>query len=344
MLDELVAPFRAFVASLRPGRPVVVLCHNDADGLSAGAILTHALARAGHAVRTELTLKGESAWSPGVAERLAAHAPQALIVADLGCQSAAVLPDVPTLFLDHHRPEGVPPGAVLVTGYGTEPTPTSGLLAFAAGALIADVNDLDWIAAVSLIGDIGDSAPFPLLASAKKRHTATALRDATSLLNAPRRTATGDARPALDLLLTATGPKDITKGDVGEPLRAAKAEVAAALAEAKKAAPRFAGEVALVRVHSPCQVHPMLVPTWKTRLPKNVVIVANTGYLPGRVNFTVRSATGRNLIEFLKAHAPPGAGDQFARGHDQATGGSLTPDAWNAFVGGLGFGPEARVA
>ena len=40
-----------------------------------------------------------------------------------------------------------------------------------------------------------------------------ALRDATSLVNAPRRTGAADATPALRLLLAADGPKVVTKGD-----------------------------------------------------------------------------------------------------------------------------------
>lgn len=344
---DLARPFRPFADRLAPGRPVAVLCHFDADGLAAGAILTRALRKAGHAVAAEVTGKGESAWSPAVAERLARHAPQALVVADLGCGPDPVLSGVPTLFVDHHRPEGVPPGAVLVTGYGTAPTPTSGHLAWECGKLVADVADLDWIAAISILSDVGDAAPFAVLADAKARHKATPLRDATSLVNAPRRAAAGDARPALELLLKATGPKDVVKGDFPEVarLKAAKAEVATAFAEAKKAGPRFARatNVALVRVHSPCQVHPMVVPIWKTRLPRQVVMVANTGYLPGRVNFSMRTGTDTNLLDFLREHAPAGAGPDYGRGHDQATGGSLTVPAWNEFVTGLGFGDEAKV-
>src|SRR3954470_18603001 len=140
--------FRRFAAGLVPGRTVAVLCHSDADGLAAGAILTLALRRVGHAVAAEATGKGEDAWAPAVADRLARHAPQALLVADLGSRDRPVLDGVPTLLIDHHRPDGVPTGATLVTGYGREPTPTSGLLAYWAAGAIAEADDLLWIAAV----------------------------------------------------------------------------------------------------------------------------------------------------------------------------------------------------
>lgn len=321
--------FRRLAAGLVPGRPMAVLCHSDADGLAAGAILARALRRAGHAVAAEATGKGEDAWAPAVAGRLARHSPQALLVADLGSRDRPVLDGVPTLLLDHHRPDGVPPGATLVSGYGRDPTPTSGLLAYRAAGAVADVADLLWIAAISLLSDLGDDPPFAELGEARRRYMITPLREATSLLNAPRRSASGDATPALRLLLEADGPRAITRGDSPDALalRATKAEAGAAFAEAKRAAPVVVGDVALIRLHTPCQVHPLVARTWGDRLPKSIVIAANSGYLPGRVNFAVRSATGRDLLEFLRAHAPAGAGEAYGRGHDQATGGSLSFEA-----------------
>jgi single-stranded-DNA-specific exonuclease len=337
--------FQHFLDRLRPGRPVAVLCHSDADGLAAGAILTRTLRQLGHAVAADVTRKGENAWMPSVAERLAAHEPQALIAADVGSAAAPILAGVPTLLIDHHQPEGVPPDAELITGYGLDPTPTSGLLAYECAAAVIDVGDLDWIAAVSILSDLGDTADFPLLAAAKKRYKLAPLREATTLLNAPRRAAAGDARPALELLLKSDGPKEVTHGSAPEVevLKAARREFNAAYGEAKRAAPKFAGDVALIRTHSPCQVHPLVAQIWRTRLPKFIVVSANTGYLPGRVSFSVRSARGDNLLDFLRRHAPPDAGPEYGHGHDQATGGVLPFAAWNAFVTGLGFGPEAKV-
>jgi single-stranded-DNA-specific exonuclease len=70
------------------------------------------------------------------------------------------------------------------------------------------------------------------------------------------------------------------------------------------------------------------------------VMAVNTGYLPDRVNFSVRAADGANVLEFLRDHAPADAGDAYGHGHDQASGGSLTFAAWNEFAAGLGFGLE----
>lgn len=74
------------------------------------------------------------------------------------------------------------------------------------------------------------------------------------------------------------------------------------------------------------------------------MIADNSGYHPGWVHFSARSATGINLFEFLREKAPVGADENYGSGHEQATGGALRPDVWDAFVDKLGFEPEARVA
>lgn len=336
--------FQTFLEQLERGRPIGVLCHSDVDGLAAGAILARTLERIGHTVAVEVTGKAENAWSADVRQRLARLQLQALLVTDLGSREQPLLA-LPTLLIDHHRPTGVPPQATLITGYGQEPTPTSGLLAYWCAQSVAPVDDLLWIAAISLLSDIGDRAPFDELSQARQRYKATPLRDATTLLNAPRRTATGDARPALALLLHADGPAQIVRGTAPEValLKAAKAEVNAAFAEAKKAAPVFRENVALIRMHSLCQIHPLIAQIWRTRLPKYIVLSVNTGYMPGYVHFSARSSREINVLDFLRAHAPADVDERYGNGHDQASGGALRYAAWNEFVAGLGFGPELLV-
>ncbi len=344
-IHELQARFREFLDRLSHGPTVAVVCHSDVDGIAAGAILTRALRQLGHTVATDVTGKGEHAWSSGVHDRLLPREPQALIVADLGSRDRPILDDVPMLLIDHHRPEGVAPNATLLTGYGQEPTPTSGLLAYWCAAAVTPVDDLCWIAALSILSDIGDKAQFTLLDEAKRRYKATPLRDATTLLNAPRRSPSGDARPALQLLLTSDSPQAIIRGSAPEValLKQAKTEVNRAFAEAKKAAPRFSGNVAAIQIHTPCQIHPLIAQIWRTRLPKYIVMGINTGYVPGYVHFSARASRELNVLEFLREHAPTDAGEAYGHGHDQASGGALSYAAWNEFIGGLGFGPELWV-
>ena len=328
-----------------PARPILVVCHFDADGLSAAAILVRALERAGRLAVPLVIGKGESPWDGEAGTRIAAARPGGLILADLGTRPDPVLPDCPTLVIDHHVPTGEPLNAVTISGHGLSPEPTTALLAWWAVGALGDSGDLLWLAAIGLIGDMAEGAGFAELAEAQARWGKTALRDAVALINAPRRTAAADAGPALRLLLQASGPKDITKGQGSDALalQAAKAEVRAAMEVAKRAPPLVVGDVALIQLDSACQIHPLIAQQWRARLRDKVVIAANRGYRPGWVHFAARSASGRDLIQFLAEHRPPGADGRYGNGHAQASGGALPIADWNSFVAELGL-PQAQVS
>jgi single-stranded-DNA-specific exonuclease len=269
-----------------------------------------------------------------------------LIVADLGTRAEPLLPGTATVLLDHHVPTGILQAALLVSGHGLHPTPTTSLLAWWCAGAVAEVDDLLWLAALGIIGDMEEASGFPELAAARERWGITALRNAVSLLNAPRRASAGDAGPALALLLKADGPKAVLSGEYPETaaLQAAKTEVQEALAEGRRVAPHIRGEVALISLHSSCQIHPLIAQQWKGRLRDKVVIAANTGYRPGWVHFAARAGRGTDLIVFLRQHRPEGADPvNYGNGHAQASGGALLPAAWNRFVAGLGFGAGMQV-
>lgn len=342
--DPRIAARTAFAAALDTmdcARGIALLGHFDADGLSALAILARALDGAGIANDVLVTAKGETPWDDTVRARLTALNRGGLVVTDLGVRAEPIL-DLPTIYLDHHRPTGFPPSATVISGHGLDPEPTSALLAWWSVAALGDASDLQWLAALGIIGDMAPD--FPELTEAQARWGKTALKDAVALVNAPRRTAGADPSPALRLLLEGDGPKAITKGDGpdAEALRGAKAEVAAEMEAARKVGPKVRGDVALIRFHSPCQIHPLIAQSWRGRLKDKIVLAANTGYNPGWVHFAARSATGTDLLDFLARHRPPNADGRYGNGHAQATGGALRPADWNAFVQSIGF-PEQQV-
>ena len=338
--------FHQAFARFDPTRPVQVFTHNDADGLSAGALFARGFQRLGREFRMRVFGRGENPWSSETRDEFANSDFGGLIVADLGCRAGAVLTGVPTIIVDHHVPTGHGAEAAVITGYGMDPIPSASLLAFQCVRALGTKDDLLWLAAVGLLGDYGDKAPFAELADAKKRYTASALRELTSLVNAPRRSATGDAAPALDLLLKAESPKDALSGRYPESarLQAARDEVKAAVEVAKRVPPRVSGDVALISLDSPCQVHPLVAQAWRMRLKDKIVIAANRGFRPGWVHFACRSATGRNLINFLREVAPPNADENYGNGHEQATGGALRDEDWPLFLRGIGFDADGRRA
>lgn len=327
------------------GADPLVVCHNDADGLSAGAILATALERSGRACRVRLVGKGENAYSTAFRDELRAAAIGGLIVADLGVAAVLPRPDVPTILVDHHVPSGLPEKAAVISGIGDDPVPTSSLLAFRCAEALGVSDGLLWLAALGIIGDMAEGDGFAEMEAARAACGITALRNAASLVNAPRRSATGDASAAFALLRKADGPKAVLSGEHAETaaLLAAKDEVKRALETARKAGPKIVGPVALVRFHSPCQIHPLVAQAWRGRLKDRIVIAANTGYRPGWVHFAVRTALDLDILDFLASVRPPDAGEDYGNGHRAASGGALRPQDWNRFVGALGFGADMRV-
>jgi single-stranded-DNA-specific exonuclease len=342
--DPATGKFRRALAEFGSG-PVRVLGHNDADGLAASSILARGLARQGRPTEVRILKRGETAWSPDIRIELAGKAPGGLIVTDLGVRSGTILADVPTVFIDHHVPQGSPESATVLSGFGMDPVPTSSLLAFRCVSARANVDDLLWLAAVGLVGDMAETSGFAEMAVARRRWGINLLRKIASLLNQPRRSASGDPTPALALLMKCREPQELLSGEHSETaaLLAAREEVRAELDAARRIAPRVAGDVALIRFASPCQVHPLVAQAWTGRLRDRIVLAANTGFRPDWVHFAARAARDVDLVAFLAAHAPPGADENYGGGHRKASGGALRPADWNAFVRSLGFGAEMEV-
>jgi len=332
--------FASFLDRLGRNARVMVFHDSDADGVTAGVVLQVALERMGFTdVRRRAPTRERDAWAPSNRELIAAGRPEALFVLDLGSRDEPIVEGAACCLIDHHRPDGTPPGALLITAYSWDPIPNTSLIVYDLCSPLVDIADLDWIAAIGALSDVGERAPFPLLAAVKKRYAMSDLKEATALVNAARRASDYQPETAARALLHHASARDLVRSDSPDvvALRAAREEVQRELAQAKKAAPKFAGNVALVRVHSPCQVHPVIAQIWRTRLPKYIVIVANDGYVPGRVNFSMRTAGSTNLLDFLGAIDLGEGEGSYARGHDQATGGSLPFDRWNLLLQKMGF-------
>lgn len=354
-LQQALGPAReraaAFLRALDPSARVVVFCHFDADGLAAGALFGRGLARMGFSdVRVVHSDRGENAFSAGARERLALR-PDALIVTDLGVHRAGVLPGVPTLYVDHHRPDGEPDdaAATVVLAYGWDPIPASAWLAYDLLSPLVEMEDLAWIAAVGTISDLGAKAPWDALPKIRKRWSGKWLREAVSPTNAARRGSAFDVGTPLRMLMEADGPRAIAEDDAlgADRLRAYRTEVQAELTIARKQAPVFSADQpwALIPLESRCQIHPLIAQQWRTRLPKFAVIAANRGYLPGIVAFSARTQRTDLVLPALLRAPYIGADDEasFGRGHDQASDGHLPRELFNRLMQALGFGGRAQV-
>ena len=294
----------------------LVVPHTDADGLAAGAL---ALRVRGEGAADALLLgRGRSPWT----EPLPA-APPALL--DWGVRAL----DGPGLIVDHHAPEAEPgAGQIVLSGYGERPeTCTAALMA----RIVPEAPP--WLAAVGAVGDLGERAwALPECAGAPK----TAVKKLVPLVNAPRRGPGLDGvRVALALLTEHDDPRAALADPRIAVLQEARREWQGAWEQVRRTAPRVGERAALVRFSSPYQLHPLAATTWARRLAPRPVLAANDGYLPGRVNFSVRGGDGD--LRALLLGALPGAAGEIGHGHPRATGGSLEPDEFERLLSALGL-------
>ncbi|KAL9073494.1 MAG: hypothetical protein Q9161_002915 [Pseudevernia consocians] len=192
-------------------------------------------------------------------------------------------------------------------------------------------------------GDLGNTLkwkpPFPDMTEVFKTHTKKAINDAVALINAPRRTSKFDVISGWEALLAANGPKDILEN---VRLLNARAEINEEVEKQTHKPPKFSkdGKIAVLRINSEMQVHGVIATRWAGYLNSKaleIIMVANSGYRPGYVNFScrvARSARSRdppvNIIASLKAAADLDTGnlvermgESFARGHKEASGGII---------------------
>lgn len=333
------------------GRNTLIVPDKDADGLSSGAILQRTLVLLGlkpELISVHLLQKGNNVHTESERQAMAALDPEYIFILDQGSRKAPPVVDKPhkSLVIDHHFAEedDFPEGSEHVTACNSPPVATSSLLTYhLCSALHDDVQETcAWLCILGTHGDLGTTLkwepPFPDMRGVFKRYTKKALNEAVTMINAPRRTASFNVPAAWAALTAAETPADVANNP---DLFAARKEVNAEVARCTHTAPKFSadGKIAVFRIRSEAQVHPLIATRWAGHLSSSkleVVLVANEGYLPGLVNFSCRvprSARARdppvNIIEVLKGVADRAAdptlrarlGESFARGHKEASGG-----------------------
>lgn len=329
----------------------VIVPDKDTDGLTSGAILFRTLVLLGldpDLIEIHLVKKGTSIADDSERKRIVLKNPKWIFVLDQGSRNSPPIIETShkALVIDHHfaTSEDHPKGAAYINACNFPPVATSALLTYSLCApLHADVpTQCDWLCVMGTHGDLGTAlkwdSPFPDMGSTMKKYTKKAINDAVARINAPRRTSTYDVRSAWDALIDAKEPKDILKN---VRLIAARHEVASEVERCTHTAPKFSfdGKIAVFRISSAAQIHPMIATRWAGHLqsPKlEIILVANDGYLEDKVNFSCRIPrcarnrdTPVNIIESLRkiaAASPTGTlterlGESFARGHKEASGG-----------------------
>ena len=327
----------------------LIVPDKDADGLDAGVIIHRTLTALGLSpslIDVHLVKKGTNIHDAEERILMQAKDPKFVIVVDQGSRSGPPVvdgQDVQSLIIDHHLSDEFPQIATVVSACHYPPVATSALLTYEiCKPLHPDVaSKCGYLCAMGTHGDLGTTLkwkpPFPDMAETFRMYSKKTINDAVSLINAPRRTAKFDVLSAWEALLHAKDPKEILSN---KRLLDARAEINEEVERQTHTPPKFSkdGKIAVLRIHSAAQVHPVIATRWAGHLQSKalkIVMVANSGYIPGMVNFScriARCARNRdppvNIISSLKAVADLDTtdlvkrlGESFARGHKEASGG-----------------------
>lgn len=340
----------------------------DADGLSSGVIMYRTLVKLGldsSLIEVHLVKKGANIHTKSEREAMAAKTPAYIIVLDQGSVAGPPLIDSPStrsLIIDHHLSDAFPENAEVVSACHYPPVSTSSLLTYEiCKSLSKDLaTDCAYLACIGTHGDLGNTLkwrpPFPDMSETFKTYTKKSINDAVSLINAPRRTAKYDVITAWNALLNSTDPKMLLNNGR---LQSARAEINNEVELNTHTPPKFSadGRIAVLRIDTPAQVHPVIATRWAGYLNSKaleIVLCANSGYLPGMVNFSCRIARCArskeppvNIIESLKAAADLSTdglrdrlGESFARGHKEASGGVVPVEAFEELMTVLKVGEK----
>ncbi|AKQ66416.1 hypothetical protein A176_003328 [Myxococcus hansupus] len=321
---------RRFLATLKDRR-VVVVPHPGVEGLTAGVLALRALQAAGARVTARVPDKGEHAFSPAMRDRLRLVAPDALVILEpanrpppradagktagtesQGANATGSPNGIPSLVV---APQGTTdgyPGSTLLSARGLEPAVNASLLTYLLASPSVIPGPMEWLAVLGTVAAHGADAPIPFMKDALRRAGRTAVTEAVSLLNAARRSSRFAAPMALEVLLRAGSATDITRGNVPgvDTLHDCRLEVQRETARCSKTPPRTTNNIVFLLFSSEAQVHPQVAVRWAQRLPDHIVIAANTGYLPGKVDFSVRSRVPMVLEALLATlNFDPGVSD-----------------------------------
>ncbi|MFP4014469.1 MAG: hypothetical protein ACLFVQ_10315 [Chitinispirillaceae bacterium] len=325
-----------FLRDVSPDELVVILYHGDPDGISGAVMVYLALESRKCRKLTPVALgRGENPFSEATLKELERVSPDRLVVIDSGSREGRFSEGVRALIIDHHVPHGNPEVEVFFSSYldGTERIASEA--AYDVARRIVDHPDFGFYVLIGIGGDLGlDKVPSRFRDEVRK-YGRKKVYQCVTLMNAARRHHDFDANALFRMLRLSTSAEKFLGRARSEGLANLREEVNRDLRRNLKVPPRFRGKFALLDFKSPHQIHPLIAVIWAGRLEGYVVIAANRGYLPGMVNFSMRTSMDMDLLELLREYRMEG--EEIGYGHRKATGGILPRSSFDKFLRRLGF-------
>lgn len=313
--------------------------------------------------------KGANVHDETTRDAISESRPSYIFVLDQGSRKSKPLIESPhtCLIIDHHFAEddGFPAGADYVTAHDCPPVATSSLLTYHICEPLHSYlpAKTSWLAVLGTHGDLGTTLkwehPFPDMTTTFQDYSKKAINEAVALVNAPRRNAAYNVSAAWEALVSAEGPASILSNTT---LKAAAREVQSETERCTHTAPKFSADatIAVLTISSAAQVHPIIATRWAGYFKSaklEIVMCANEGYLPGKVNFScrvvrnARARTGEDQVDIIKKlegivrdlpELRERLGESFARGHKEASGGIVGKEEWEEFKKAMGVGEAVR--
>ncbi|KAL7420743.1 hypothetical protein Q5752_004695 [Cryptotrichosporon argae] len=365
-------------------RSVLIVPDKDADGLSAGTLLHRTLTSLSlppDLIKTYHLPKGHNVHSDHVRSALEEAGTDRIVLLDQGSRPGRAIAR-PTrdgdgrrrvLIVDHHMADVFPDDALVVSACHSPPIATAALLTYMLlRPLHPVVQKEGWRVVVGVIGDLGPgeakwgTPPWPAeLGVVTKQFGSKVFSDAVACVNSPRRTAEYNVPKAWDIYLGAAEPRQLASNAF---FQLCKMDVRDETERWARTAPKFSadGRVAVITIASQFQIHPVIATRWAGNLGRKssklvMVACANTAFNPDdtKVSFSCRLASTLkampegerpNLIAMLNEYADgilgfrERVGEDFARGHKEATGGIIPKEEFERLLVAMGVGDKSAAS
>lgn len=226
--EKSIKQFKKFIKSIKPTDRVAVIHHEDCDGICSGHICVESLVRLGHKV-VLAEGRAANALNFSLVRKLGKKEVTKAIFVDLAFDQYPEVAEklgefCDIIIIDHHKIYNDIQTAHVTTIKHTHLDikvyyPAS-KLAYDLFSEVADIKDLDWVAAVGLVGDSGYHGSKKFVNNVMKKYNIFPAQDlfttdigkAANYINSASVVVPGKMKLAMRVLKEAKAPKDVFRG------------------------------------------------------------------------------------------------------------------------------------
>ncbi len=334
----------AFITGLTPADRVAVIHHTDPDGVSSGVLAAKTIERArGKKADLRLNQPGNIVHIlPTTVDALRAAKIDKVIITDLAVyENAATIKDIGAfadiLILDHHKVyEDVTSGNVILVN-PSQMYENCESSAYCAAKLVydtcgkhVDLSDLDWVAAIGVIGDATAKHWLPFLQDVCKRLRIspkqdwfqTPLGEAAAIISSAEMIDDNNVPRCFETLYSAHGPADIIRAPIAEARKAINADVTHWVKNLDKLA-QFHPDLQLIiyKIQPNYGIKSMLSTILSMARQSTTVVVVDTR--GEKWGISARRQDGKVAVNDLLRECLDGLPEAVGGGHKPAAGGTV---------------------